>query len=130
MGTGSAPWFWLSLRCAGSSSGSAHAKTSLLELPGLSRGPRTPVEAPRFRGWYRYRCGEHRQGVIDWEWVAFQRRLLGAGDQVLRDALRGNFLDEICADRDERRLLRRYQAKRQHVLMVLGVFYPLRYGAR
>jgi hypothetical protein len=42
---------------------------------------RTPLEAPRFRGYYRWRCADqtckgHRQGIIDWEWVALQRRHL------------------------------------------------------
>ncbi|MFC7545202.1 hypothetical protein [Plantactinospora sp. GCM10030261] len=41
---------------------------------------RTPLEAPRFRCAYRYRCCDptcrgHRQGVLDWELVALQRRL-------------------------------------------------------
>jgi hypothetical protein len=102
---------------------------SQLELPGLSRGPRTPLEAQRFRGWYRYRCaeagcGEHRQGIIDWEWVAFQRHLPEADDQALRDALRRKFLDEICAVRNDVVFFVGNQAKRQHVFMVLGVFYP------
>jgi hypothetical protein len=106
-----------------------------LELPGFSRGPRTPLEAPRFRGWYRYRCaepgcGEHRQGIIDWEWVAFQRRLPGTADQGLRDALRRKFLDEICAVRNDVVFFVGNQAKRQHVFMVLGVFYPPRSGTR
>lgn len=106
-----------------------------LELPGFSHGPRTPLEAPRFRGWYRYRCadsgcGEHRQGIIDWEWVAFQRRLPGTDDQGLRDALRKKFLDEMCAARNDVVFFVGNQAKRQHVFMVLGVFYPPRSGTR
>ena len=73
-----------------------------LEFPELSRGPKTPLEAPRFRGWYRYLCGapgcrEHRQGIYDWEWVALQRNLATLGDAELREALRKKFLGEICA---------------------------------
>ncbi|MFX0591163.1 hypothetical protein ACOARS_13695, partial [Glaesserella parasuis] len=45
-------------------------------LPGDDR---TPLEAPRMRGWYRYRCWAKgcngpRQGVLDWEFVALQRQ--------------------------------------------------------
>jgi hypothetical protein len=49
------------------------------QLDLLSTAKRTPLEAPRFRAHYRYRCHapsckEHRQGVLDWELVSLQRR--------------------------------------------------------
>jgi hypothetical protein len=71
------------------------------DQPGLfGSRDRTPLEAPRLRGSYRYRChspgcGGHRQGLLEWESrdVAFYV---------------GN------------------QAKRPHVFSVLGVYYPQR----
>lgn len=102
-----------------------------LELPGLARTPRTALEAPRFKGWYRYNCMAahcpgHRQGIYDWEWVALQRRLSGRDDAAATAALRERFLDQICApDRDVLFFVGN-QAKRQQTFMVLGAFYPRR----
>jgi hypothetical protein len=94
-------------------------------------GPRTALEAPRFRAWYRYRCDTracrgHRQGIIDWEFVAHQRRLKARDDTTAQQELRKRWLDEICAaDRDTVFFVGN-QAKRQHVFSVLGAFYPRR----
>ncbi|WP_143027579.1 hypothetical protein [Lentzea albidocapillata] len=54
---------------------------------------RTALEAPRFRGWYRYKCttptcGGHRQGILDREFVALQRRLCDLDGDALKLALR------------------------------------------
>jgi hypothetical protein len=104
---------------------------SQLELPGFGRGLRTPLEAPRFKGWFRYLCGEpgcrqHRQGIIDWEWVALQRKLAGRPDQEVCTELRKRFLDQICRPSNDLVFFVGNQAKRQHVFMVLGAFYPPR----
>lgn len=102
-----------------------------LELPGLGRGSRTALEAPRFNGWYRYLCQapgcrQHRQGIYDWEWIALQRKLTDLGDQEAEAALRQRFLAEICApDRDVVFFVGNQQ-KRQQGFMILGVFYPPR----
>lgn len=100
------------------------------QLPLLrDRVPRTALEAPRFKGWYRYLCNdpgcrEHRQGIYDWEWVAFQRRLSDIGDQEARSALRQKFLQEICGqDKDLVFFVGNQQARPQG-FMVLGLFYP------
>ena len=104
---------------------------SQLELPGLERGPRTALEAPRFKGWYRYRCEAtrcpgHRQGIYDWEWVALQRRLGDRDDDAAMAALRERFLQQICArDRDLLFFVGNL-AKHQQTFMVLGAFYPRR----
>ena len=63
---------------------------------------KSPLEAPRFKGWYRYRChasefGGHRQQVIDWEFVALQRKHAGDPDDAVREALRARFLDMMCS---------------------------------
>lgn len=92
---------------------------------------RTALEAPRFRGWYRYKCatsscGGHRQGILDWEFVALQRKLSALGDDELRLALRRKFLDEMCADDKDVAFYVGNQAKRQHVFGVIGVYWPKR----
>jgi len=90
---------------------------------------RTPLEAPRFRGYYRWRCANrtckgHRQGIIDWEWVALQRRLRSYADHDAMEALRRRFVDEICGPSNEVAFYVGNQAKRENVFSVLGVYYP------
>lgn len=104
---------------------------SQLELPGMGRGPKTALEAPRFRGWYHYlchgrNCRQHRQGIIDWEWVALQRNLSGRDDEETQTELRKRFLGKICSPSNDAVFFVGNQAKRQHVFMVLGVYYPPR----
>ena len=104
---------------------------SQLELPGMEKAPRTALEAPRFKGWYKYLCHApackgHRQGIYDWEFVALQRHLSGRSADAARTELRRRFLDQICApDRDVVFFVGN-QAKRQQTFMVLGAFYPRR----
>jgi hypothetical protein len=107
------------------------AYVNQLELPGISRGARTALEPPRFRGWYRYSCrapgcGQHRQGIYDWEWVALQRNLAGRSDTEARAALQTRFLDEICAPSRDVAFFVGNQQKRPQGFMVLGAFYPPR----
>jgi hypothetical protein len=93
---------------------------------------RAALAAPRFRGAYRYRCHEHtcaghRQEILDWEFVALQRRLAGLPDGRLRQALENNYLGRMCgADRDVAFYVGN-QAHRTHVFSVLGVYWPPRY---
>ena len=102
-----------------------------LELPGLARGPRTALEAPRFKGWYRYHCtaatcGGHRQGIYDWEWVALQRRLSNRDDTTAMAELRNKFFTMMCAPARDLIFFVGNQAKHQQSFMVLGAFYPRR----
>ena len=58
------------------------------QLDMLNNQDRTPLEAPRFKASYRYRCYEpgcrgHDQGLLDWEFVALQHRELVAQPQDL-----------------------------------------------
>lgn len=92
---------------------------------------RAPLEAPRFMGWYRYKCHEvsckiHRQSILDWEFVAFQRRFGHYDDAALVEALRGKFYNELCAPGNDVAFYVGNQAKRQHTFSVLGVYYPKR----
>lgn len=111
--------------------GKIDAYVNQLALPGLSRGPRSALEAPRFRGWYRYfcqapGCGQHRQGIYDWEWVALQRNLSRLGDAEARAELRKRFFDEICAPSKDLVFFVGNQQKRPQGFMILGAFYPPR----
>jgi hypothetical protein len=108
---------------------------SQLELPGLGRGPKTALEAPRFNGWYRYLCHapdcrQHRQGIYDWEWVALQRNLAGLGDPEACAALRKRFFEEICGSDKDLVFFVGNQQKRPQGFMILGVFYPPRHPRR
>ena len=90
---------------------------------------KTPLEAPRFRGSYHWKCGNltcrgHEQGVIDWEFVALQRSLHEYSDAALKVALRAKFLDELCAPERDVSFYVGNQAKRVHVFSVLGVYWP------
>lgn len=91
---------------------------------------RTPLEAPRFKAWYRYRCHNrrcrdgHRQGLLDWEFVAHQRHLSDRSDDEAVAAIRTRWLDEICGASNDVAFYVGNQAKRRHVFSVLGVVYP------
>ncbi|MGC5032317.1 hypothetical protein [Micromonospora sp. DT229] len=92
---------------------------------------RTPLQAPRFKAAYHYRCHEpgckgHKQHVIDWELVALQRRLADHSDAALREALETKFLEEMCAPNRDVAFYVGNQAKRVQVFSVLGVYWPKR----
>ncbi|MGW4641449.1 hypothetical protein ACWEN6_23215 [Sphaerisporangium sp. NPDC004334] len=92
---------------------------------------RTALQAPRFKAWYRYRCGSstcraHEQGVYDWELVALQRRLRERDDDTVKRAIQEKFWDMMCApDRDTIFYVGNQQAHPQSFI-VLGVVYPRR----
>lgn len=93
--------------------------------------PKSALEAPRFRAWYRYRCANsrctgHRQGVLDWEFVALQRHLTDRDDTSATQALRQRFLTEMCAPSRDVIFFVGNQAKHERTFSVLGVFYPPR----
>ncbi|MFC7597563.1 hypothetical protein ACFQU3_19775 [Terrabacter sp. GCM10028922] len=93
---------------------------------------KTPLEAPRFKAWYLYRCsdpacqGRHRQGVLDWELVAYQRRLGRASDAKLRRAIHGQFFGMICDGRKDTCFYVGNQAKHRNTFSVIGMYYPPR----
>lgn len=91
---------------------------------------RSPLEAPRFRAFYRWRCLSktcrgHRQGILDWELVALQRRLATRDDAAVVREIRRVFLNKICntATKDVAFYVGN-QAKRPQVFSILGVYYP------
>lgn len=99
------------------------------QLDLLDSRDRTPLEAPRFRGAYRYRChdrqcGGHQQGMIDWEFVAFQRKLGDLSDEEACRTIEAQFVGRLCAPNRDVAFYVGNQAKRAHVFSVLGVYYP------
>lgn len=92
---------------------------------------KTPLEAPRFRGYYKWRCGDrgcrgHEHSIIDWEFVALQRHLWNRSDVDVRAAIRKRFFDEICAPKNDVAFFVGNQAKRPQTFSILGVYYPRR----
>lgn len=90
---------------------------------------KTPLEAPRFRGFYKWRCGDlncgtHEQSLIDWEFVALQRHLWNLSDAEAQAALRKRFFEEICSPANDVAFYVGNQAKRPQTFSILGVYYP------
>jgi hypothetical protein len=101
------------------------------QLDLLDDRDRTPLEAPRFKAAYKYRCHDsqcrgHEQGLLDWEFVALQRGLAHYSDDEIRRRLTEQFLDMMCAPSRLTAFYVGNQAKRAHVFSVLGVYYPTR----
>jgi hypothetical protein len=95
--------------------------------PGLFGAESAPLQAPRFLGKYRYLCAEqtcrgHRQGILDWEFVALQHRFRHYDDARLESVVRTKFFAEkFRPDRDIAFYVGN-QAKREHTFSVLGVY--------
>lgn len=94
---------------------------------------KTPLEAPRFRGFYKWRCadtscGTHEQSIIDWEFVALQRHLRNQSDNAAKAALRKRFFEEICTPENDIAFYVGNQAKRPQTFSILGVYYPKKVG--
>ncbi|WP_310970223.1 MULTISPECIES: hypothetical protein [unclassified Amycolatopsis] len=93
---------------------------------------RTPLRAPRFAGTYHYQCAEpdcggHKQGFIDWEFVAVQLlRLRGMDDDTAAEHLRRRFLDEICGSSHDVAFYVGNVTAHPRTFSVLGVYYPPR----
>ncbi|AWS46198.1 hypothetical protein [Streptosporangium sp. 'caverna'] len=101
------------------------------QLDLFESGPRTALQAPRFKAWYRYRChssgcNTHRQGIYDWELVALQRNVHARDDEGVREAIREKFLDLMCAPKRDTIFYVGNQLAHPQSFMVLGVVYPQR----
>ena len=103
----------------------------LNQLDILDDHRRAPLQAPRFTGVYRYRCADRRcrghwQSLLDWEFVALQRRLGTLTDAEAADQLRAKFLEQLCAaDRDVAFYVGN-QAARPQAFSIGGVYAPRR----
>lgn len=92
---------------------------------------RTALQAPRFNGMYHYLCAEtecrgHRQGIIDWEFVALQRKLRDHDDRTAVGLLRRKFLDDMCAPNRDLAFYVGNLAVHPTTFSVLGVYWPRR----
>lgn len=101
------------------------------QLDLLDPRDKKPLEPPRFRARYKYRCHEsackgHEQGVLDWEFVMLQRQLAGRPDSEVCKELEKKFLTMMCDPKRDVAFFVGNQAKRVHVFSVLGVYYPER----
>lgn len=107
----------------------------LNQLDLLEPSKRSPLQAPRFTGAYRYRCADrrcrgHQQTLWDWEFVALQRRLSQLTDAEATDQLKHKFLTQLCAtDRDVAFYVGN-QAARPQSFSIGGVYAPKRPAAR
>lgn len=107
----------------------------LNQLDLLEPAKRSPLQAPRFTGAYRYRCADrhcrgHQQTLWDWEFVALQRRLGQLTDAEAAEQLRNKFLTQLCAaDRDVAFYVGN-QAARPQSFSIGGVYAPRRPTAR
>ena len=112
--------------------GKIDAYVNQLELDVFEVAPdKTPLEAPRFRGYYKWRCGDpgcatHEQSIIDWEFVALQRHLWNRSDAEATAAIYKRFFDEICAPENDVAFFVGNQARRPQTFSILGVYYPKR----
>ncbi len=96
--------------------------------------PKTALEAPRFKATYRWHCQEsgckgHAQGLLDWEFTAFQRHL-NDDDTQDKAAIRKRWLDELCAPANDVYFYVGNQVKRHQTFSILGVVYPKRSSGR
>lgn len=90
---------------------------------------KTPLEAPRFKGYYKWRCGDpscptHEQSIIDWEFVALQRHLWNRSDADTKAAITTRFHQQLCDPETEVAFYVGNQAKRPQTFSILGVYYP------
>jgi hypothetical protein len=91
----------------------------------------TPLEAPRFEARYEYLCEEsgckgHKQRILDWELVAYERRLRNMSDDAARSSITRQFFDMICspARRPHFFVGNFADATKRKNFSVLGMYYP------
>jgi hypothetical protein len=92
--------------------------------------PKTALEAPRFRGTYHWHCPApacrgHEQGLLDWEFTAFQRRL-PPDDADAMAAIQQRWFNEVCSPNRDVYFYVGNQAKRHQTFSVLGIVWPKR----
>jgi hypothetical protein len=100
------------------------ARPSLFDDPNVSK-PDFEVVPWRFR--YSYRCPSpdcqgHKQTIVDWEIVAFWRRVRHFVDW--QERMRKKLIDELWADGRETVLFVGNQEQHPTSFLVLGIFWP------
>ena len=108
----------------------AHQDQLALDLGATLRRDAPPLESPPFRAWYVYRCKadgcrKHRQGILDWELTALQRRAQKRGKDV-RAWIKERFEATMLSPDRSTRFILGNQAKgcKRHIFSVLSIYYP------
>ncbi len=108
----------------------AHQAQLALDLGATLRRDAPPLESPPFRAWYVYRCEadgcrKHRQGILDWELTALQRRAQKGGEDV-RSWIKDRFETIMLSPDRSTRFILGNQAKgcKRHIFSVLSIYYP------
>jgi len=90
-----------------------------------------PLEAPRFEARYEYTCEEsgckgHKQRILDWELVAYERRLKSQSDELARASIKDKFFDMICSPQRRTHFIvgNFADATKRKNFSVLGMYYP------
>ncbi|WIX76858.1 hypothetical protein QRX50_36335 [Amycolatopsis carbonis] len=97
---------------------------------------RTPLQAPRFSATFHYECEEpgcrgHRQGFIDWEFVAFTLLRLGSKrDREAQAFLEKQFFVQPCTPENDVAFYVGNVAAHPRTFSVLGLYYPPRKPSR
>ena len=104
------------------------ASQPMLGAPGASPNL---LEAPRFEVRYEYLCEEldckgHKQRILDWELVAFERRLSKMADSEAKQKITERFYDMICSDEKRTHFFvgNFADAQKRKNFSVLGMYYP------
>lgn len=107
-----------------------HQAQLALDLGATLRRDAPPLESPPFRVWYVYRCEadgcrKHRQGILDWELTALQRRAQKEGEDV-RSWIKDRFETIMLSPDRSTRFILGNQAvgHKRHTFSVLSVYYP------
>ena len=107
-----------------------HRGQLALDLGAAVRRDAPPLEFPPFQAWYVYRCKadgcrRHRQGILDWELTALQRRAQKEGGNV-RSWIKDRFENIMLSpDRSTRFILGNQAAgHKRHTFSILSVYYP------
>lgn len=107
--------------------------TSFLSQPDLLSEPQkiSALEPPRFIVKYHYLCEEpgcpgHKQRILDWELVAFERRFRGKSDEETKSAITAQFFDMICGpERRPHFFVGNFaDAPKRKSFSILGMYYP------
>lgn len=90
-----------------------------------------PLQLPRFDGWYHYRCHDpqcrvHRQKILDWEFTAAQFHKRNMSDADLTQALRHEFLTDMCGPARDTAFFVGNQRQHPGSFSMLGVYRPWR----
>jgi hypothetical protein len=106
-------------------------RRALTERQSLFDAPPRPLEQLPYEFRFHYRCsdadcGEHTQSLIDWELGQFYRRSRGRPERERLRLVEEKWLHEVCGDDRDVHFFAGNLAKRQHVFVLLGVFWPPR----